>query len=91
MKCAWIKAQSSHSVRRLCAVLSVSVSGYYAWLKRKPSARARDDAHLLNQIERIHIENREACGIVRVWRTLRDEGQRCGINRVQRLRQAHAI
>lgn len=91
MRYAWIKTQSGHSLRTLCAVLDVSTSGYYAWQRRQPSARAVDGVRLLQQIERIHIENREAYGTVRVWRTLREEGERCGIHRVQRLRQAHAI
>jgi putative transposase len=88
---AWIKTQSGHSLRTLCAVLDVSTSGYYAWQRRQPSARAVDGVRLLQKIERIHIENREAYGTVRVWRTLREEGERCGIHRVQRLRQEHAI
>jgi putative transposase len=78
-------------VRTLCAVLGISASGYYAWQRREPSARALDGVRLLQQIERIHIENREAYGTLRVWRSLRDEGERCGIHRVQRLRQLHAI
>ena len=91
MRYAWIKTQSGHSVRTLCAVLDVSTSGYYACQRRQPSARAVDGVRLLQQIERIHIENREAYGTVRVWRILREAGERCGIHRVQRLRQAHAI
>ena len=62
MRYAWIKTQSGHSVRTLCAVLDVSTSGYYACQRRQPSARAIDGVRLLQQIERIHIENREAYG-----------------------------
>lgn len=91
MKYAWIKIQSSHSVRTLCTVLGVSPSGYYAWRRREPSARARHGVRLLQQIKRIHIANREAYGTVRVWRALRDEGVRCSVNCVQRIRQAHLI
>jgi putative transposase len=91
VKYAWIKTQSGHSLRTLCAVLGVSSSGYYAWLRRKPSARTGEGVRLLQQIERIHHQNREAYGTVRVWRTLRDEGKRCSLNRVQRLRQKYMI
>lgn len=91
MRYAWIKAQPEHPVRLLCAVLGVSVSGYYSWRRREPSMHALEDARLLRQIERIHADNREAYGTVRVWHILRRQGERCGVNRVQRLRQNHAI
>jgi putative transposase len=57
VKYAWIKTQSGHSLRTLCAVLDVSSSGYYAWLRRKPSARAGEGVRLLQQIELIHHKN----------------------------------
>ena len=83
--------QDGHSVRTLCAVLGVSASGYYSWRRHEPSKHALEDVRLLRQIERIHVDNREAYGTVRVWRSLRREGERCGVNRLQRLRQTHAI
>jgi len=88
---AWIETQPEHSVRTLCGVLGVSTSGYYVWRRHEASTRALDDARLLRQIERIHVENRQAYGTVRVWHSLRREGERCGVNRVRRLRQTHAI
>jgi len=44
---AWINEQTGHSVMRMCQVLGVSPSGFYAWRHRAPSARALDDARLL--------------------------------------------
>ena len=41
-----------HPVPRLCRVLRVSRSGYYAWRKRPPSARAQADAVLTARITR---------------------------------------
>lgn len=66
MRYAWIETQSSHSVRTLCAVLEVSTSGYYAWQRREPSSHVLEDVRLFQQIERIHINNREAYGTLRV-------------------------
>jgi len=34
-------------MRRMCQVLEVSVSGYYAWKQRKPSVRERADEQLI--------------------------------------------
>ena len=42
----------------MCRRLSVSVSGYYAWLKRPPSARAVADARLSTTIHLIHAGSR---------------------------------
>ena len=35
-----------YPVQRVCAVLEVSESGYYAWLKREPSSRRQANAQL---------------------------------------------
>ena len=91
MRYAWIKAQSGHSVRKLCQAVGVSSSGYYAWRTHKLSARAREDGRLLQQIRFVHSQSREAYGTERVWNHLRQQGESCGRHRVQRLRQTHAI
>lgn len=91
MKYAWIRTQDSVAVRTLCRVLGVSTSGYYAWRERRPSARAVDDARLLQRIEQLHVETREAYGAERLWRALRQQGESCGRHRVRRLRCEHAI
>ena len=42
----------------MCRVLGVSPGGYYAWLKRPLSARARADAELSARIAEIHRRSR---------------------------------
>lgn len=91
MKFAWIKTQTAHPLHRLCCVLGVSTSGYYAWRRHEPSKRALDDVRLLERIEQVHVEGREAYGTIRVWRSLRQRGESCGLHRVRRLRQQHQI
>jgi hypothetical protein len=45
---AFIHAEKARlPVRRLCAALDVSRSGYYAWADRPPSRRAVSDAKLV--------------------------------------------
>lgn len=92
MKYQYIKRRSQHhSVSRLCALLSVSRSGYYEWLGRTPSARAVEDKRLLHKIEGIHAKSRESYGAMKTWQALRAEGEGCGHNRVARIRRDAGI
>jgi putative transposase len=69
----------------MCRVLGVSSSGYYAWQRRAPSARAREDALLSDEIVRIHTISRQTYGALRIHAELRAAGTRCGKRRVARL------
>ena len=42
--------RANHPVARLCRVLGVSRSGFYAWQGRPPSARSRSDRQLATRI-----------------------------------------
>ena len=74
-----------HSVVRLCEALEVSRGGYYSWLSRPRSQRARDDRQLLTLIRAVYRQNRRSYGSPRVYVELQDEGIRCGRHRVARL------
>jgi len=65
-----------------CAALEVSRSGYYAGVKRPPSARARRREELAVKIERVHEENRHVYGSPRVCQALKAEGERVCENTV---------
>ena len=54
--------KANHSVKRMCRVLEVSKSGYYAWRERPPSARSIADTELLTRIKTIHEESRGIYG-----------------------------
>lgn len=75
----------------LCRVLRVHRSGYYAWLKQPRSARAMEDARLLPLIEQSYQASGSAYGSPRIWRDLRESGERCGVHRVARIMRAHRI
>ena len=68
--------QAEYRVRTMCRVLEVSPSGYYAWLRRAPSARARADAALLERIREIHTHSRGTYGVPRIHPELREQGIR---------------
>ena len=53
-------------VEKACPVLGVSVSGYYIWLGRPPSARSIRDAWLAGIITEIHADSRQTYGAKRV-------------------------
>jgi transposase InsO family protein len=92
VKYAYIEAESKHHpVARLCRVLGVSRGGYLAWLERPPSARDRANDKLVIDIRRVHLDNRQAYGYVKTWRTLKATGIECGKHRVARLRKLHGI
>jgi hypothetical protein len=54
--------QATYPVRPLCRLLGVSPSGYYAWRRRGPSARAVANEQLLGRIREIRRASREAYG-----------------------------
>jgi putative transposase len=88
----FIAAQAAqHSVRLLCRVVGVSRSGYTAWRTRPPSARARGDRALSEQIQQIHAHSRQTYGSIRVRATLRDRGEAVGRRRVARLMRAAGL
>jgi transposase InsO family protein len=80
---------TSYSVTELCAVLAVSRSGYYAWLRRQPGPRARANQSLGRVIQTLFVQSRRSYGSPRMTAALRQAGQSCNHKRVERLmRQA---
>lgn len=69
----------------MCRATGFSPSGYYAWLKREPSERAKADAVLTERIREIHVEARGTYGVPRVHAVLAAEAVHVGRKRVARL------
>jgi putative transposase len=80
-----------HQTATMCRLLGVSTSGYYAWLKRPPAARARLDAELGLRLRAIHERSRGTYGAPRIYAELKDEGVRIGRKRVARLLRAAGL
>jgi putative transposase len=83
--------QAGFSVRAMCRVLDLSPSGYYAWLNREPSARARRDEELTHRIEVVWSENRRVYGRPRIFADLKESGEQVGEKRVGRLMKQAGI
>ena len=92
MKYAFIASHTRQfAVSVMCQALEVSVSGYYAWRRRAPSARQRADAALSVRIQRAFVAGRGVYGSPRVHALLRRQGIRCGRKRVARLMRAQEL
>lgn len=79
------KHQNKYSVGRICELLGVSRSGYYAWKNRKPSEREQINRALIDHIRRIHKMSRKAYGSPRVYAQLKKQGVSCNQKTVARL------
>jgi len=77
-----------YPIAAMCRVLGVSSSGYYAWAKRAPSARAISDAALIERIGAVHAASHGTYGSPRVQAELAESGLRVSRKRVARLMKA---
>lgn len=80
-----------YPVHRLCKVMAVSQSGYYAWASRPASQRQRDDMVFLAHIRSLHVRNLRAYGRKRMTEELKCQGITIGERRVGRLMQDNDI
>ena len=79
------------SIEKMAKILEVSVSGYYAYLHRRPSLQRQRNLELLESIRRIYIEGRRMYGSPRIHIKLCRSGNRCSRKRVAKLMKEHGI
>ena len=92
MKYAFIREHcKEHRLTRLCELLEVSTSGYYAWFDRPESNRSRDNRVLTGKIKYYHQQSNEIYGSPKIHEDLLEEGETCSVNRVARLMNAADI
>jgi len=92
MKYTFIAAHTlEFRIRRMCHVLGVQRSGYYAWRRQTPSTRAQANEKLVELIRAEHETSRKTYGSPRIWIALHRKGVVCGKNRVARLMRKHRI
>ena len=80
-----------YGIGAMSSILEVSKSGYYRWLKRKPSRRDQEEGRLEVEIKAAHKRTRETFGPERLQRDLREQGVEVGISRIRRIRKKLGI
>jgi hypothetical protein len=78
-------AAGQYPIETMGRALGVSVSGYYAWRERQPSARQQADQMLLSQLRAAYAVSRGLYGSPRIHAQLRRQGIRWARKRVARL------
>jgi putative transposase len=68
-----------------------SRSGFFAWLTRAPSLRARSDDVIGATVRASFIQSDRTYGARRVWRDVLAEGFSCGLHRIERLMRLQAL
>ena len=79
------------TIDRVCALMDVSVSGFYAWKNRDPSKRQLDDMVLLAHIRSQFASSNETYGAPRMHVELREDGVSVGRHRVARLMRDNGL
>jgi putative transposase len=83
--------RDSYPLTLMCRVLTVARSGFYAWCRRRPSARTQTDARLRVQIRAIHAASHRRYGRPRIHQELRAQGTWVSAKRVGRLLRAEGL
>ena len=84
--------QATYPVRVMSRLLGVSASGFYAWVTRPASARAREDLRFTALIHRIHRRSGGAYGAPSIHAELADDHHtQVGKKRVARLMRAAGL
>lgn len=83
--------QIKTNVSELCALFEVSRSGYYAHLRKAQGQRRQQDQQLAEQMEVVFEASRATYGSPRLVDALREQGLRCGKNRIRRLMREQGL
>ena len=83
--------RSLFSVTKMCQTLSVSASGYYAWKKRTPSKRARENRLLQSRIRELYEKHGGSAGSPMITADLRAEQPFCHVSRTRVARHMRSL
>jgi putative transposase len=85
------RTKSRFPVHRMCKVLGVSQSGYYAWVGRPASRRSCENGRLLAHMRAAFAASHGTYGSPRMTHDLREEGFAVGRRRVARLMRQNGL
>lgn len=85
------KAKEEFPAHRLCKVLGVSQSGYFAWKDRPASHRQQEDMVMLAHVSSADALSHETYGSPRMTRELQDRGFAIGRRRTPRLMRENGL
>lgn len=86
-----VKHRATWPVPVRCEALGVSRSGFYAWVSRAPSVRARRHERIGAAVRTSFLASDRTYGARRVWRDVLEAGHACGQHQVERLMRAQAL
>ena len=83
--------ESEFRIQRMCRILGVGRSGYYAWRSRPASQRTQADDALFAKIQQEYQLSRGTYGSPGIHAALHKQGVKCGRKRVARLMRLHKL
>lgn len=92
MRFGFIAAEkATFPVSRMCRLLEVTRQGYYAYLRRPPSARVQAEAQLCAAVSEVFEASGQTYGSPRVLRELQRQGRRVSKRRVERAMRGQGL
>ena len=67
--------QVEYSIKGMCACFGVSRSGYYAWLRRKPSGRSAQRQHLDERVKALFDKHKSRYGAKSIQQQIQQNDQ----------------
>ena len=67
--------RTEYSIDGMCACFGVSRSGYYAWLRRKPSDRSAQRQHLDERVKALFDKHKSRYGAKRIQQQIQQDDQ----------------
>ena len=83
--------QSKHAVEKMCKTFKVSRSGYYDWLHRKPSKRAKQTDAIKSEVHVIYKVSKNRYGSPKITEELRSRGWSVSRPRVARIMRSEGL